>query len=553
MKITFYSPNSFITVHSIPESVLIKELVKQGHKIHRVFCDGLYQSLCSSMSSSGNNHQSDLTLKKTICSKCTCISRGLEQIKGIEYHYVSKYLKKDKKVEIDEYIAKLSHENFSFKSDYFLNRKLKLKALYLTILTYKLNDLKLSKENFEYYKEKLRNSLYSFHVAQQLKKIIKSDLLFIYSPQYEINNFFYEGFKSKSLKTYFIEGSDNLFFKHSALRIWDWDRYKLESPVKLNWRNYELTKLPLRAKRLSEKHIKSFLKGKNIHVYSPSPKKKEIKFSKGFDLKKFKKVFLLSTSSYDESFAANVIGAFPDYKIKSKVFKNQMDWILYTIKFFNNYPEFGLIIRIHPREFSNRREGQVSNHYRQFLKIIGSKKLEANIYINYPNEKISIYDLFKVVDVTLASWSITAIESLIFGKKVITYDNKLTNYPDDIVISGSSVKEYYGNLKKIINDELTSKEQEFYKEKGLNWFMLNHYVNNLYIKINAKGFSFLMNLLKLSIKVNNKYLIWGSIFLNLRILKLNNFSRRRFFDMIKFKLDHLLSKDILLNKKFLKK
>tara|TARA_Y100000768_G_scaffold368680_1_gene332871 strand:+ start:1395 stop:3053 length:1659 start_codon:yes stop_codon:yes gene_type:complete len=552
MKITFYSPNSYLISHSIPETILISELIKQGHEIHRIFCDGLFESMCPSISSSGYSNKSNSSFRKDICSKCIKVSNGFENINGVKYYYISKYLSKEKKRKVDSYIFNLNYKDFSFKGDYFVSKKLKMKALYLTILKYKINNIKLSRENFKFYREKLKNSLYSLYAAQELKKIIATDLLFIYSPQYEINNFFYEGFKFKNLKTYFIEGSDNIFYKHSALRVWSWDKYKLESPVKENFKNYKIENFPMEAKNKSLKHIKELLRAKNMNVYSLPSKGKKIKFRNGFNLNKFKKVFLLSTSSYDEAYAANIIGAFPDYKIKSNVFKNQIEWIRYTVNFFKKNKNYGLIIRIHPREFLNKREGKISSHYYELLKVLDHNKKSENIYLNYPQEGISIYDLFNVIDVTLSSWSITAIESLCFGKVVITYDNKLTNYPNNLVITGNSVNEYENNLNKIINNKLDLKDKIYYKKMGLNWFIINHYLNNIYFQFSGIFFSFLIIIIKISLKINLNFLIKKSILLNVKILKLDSFSRVRFLDLVNNKLNHLLSKKILLNKKFLK-
>ena len=64
--------------------------------------------------------------------------------------------------------------------------------------------------------------------------------------------------------------------------------------------------------------------------------------------------------STDESFAAYVINAFPKSKYISNVYKDQTEWVLSTIDYFKSKKDYGLIIRIHPREFKNKRESQIS-------------------------------------------------------------------------------------------------------------------------------------------------------------------------------------------------
>ena len=91
----------------------------------------------------------------------------------------------------------------------------------------------------------------------------------VYSPQYEINNFFCEGINStKKIKTYFIEGSENVYLKHSGLRIWDWNENKLVSPVKSKWEDLKKLNLPYFSNNIVNKHIRELHKASSLHVYS---------------------------------------------------------------------------------------------------------------------------------------------------------------------------------------------------------------------------------------------------------------------------------------------
>ena len=533
MKILFFSPNSDILLHSIPETLLIKELLNKKNEVIRIYCDSLFKNFCSSMECSKIDLEADPHDKKNICKKCLKTSKTINQMNGVNAIAISNFIDEFKIKEVNNYIDNLNYENFSFRTDSFLSQKLKMKSLYETILKFKINDYKLNKQQFNYYKEKLRVSLYSYFSAKRIAKEIEFDTLIVYSPQYEINNLFCEGINStKKIKIYFIEGSENLYVRHAGLRIWDWNKNQLVSPVKSKWDDIKSKSYPKFSKKIVKEHINQLINASNINVYS-TKKNKNFTFKNKFDLAGFEKIFLLSMSSSDEAFAAYAIDAFPDSKYVSKVFKNQSEWVLDTIDFFKDKKEFGLIIRIHPREFSNRRENQISSNYKNLQRIF--KKINLNnVYINYPSDNISIYNLFEIVDVTLVSWSLTAIESLLFNVPVIVYDNDLTNYPNELVISGSTKKDYYLNIE----NEFKNKSKTDLKSNTLLWLSVNHFSNSIFIK-NIKLFKLFTTLSRFLIKYNLFYFLGIVLKFTFSFNDFDKNSKKRLNNLIQNKLDDL--------------
>lgn len=537
MKILIYSPNSVLIEHSFAESILVKELINNGHEVHRIFCDGVFNSFCTSMEAFSLSPSSSVKRRNEICKKCKLISKSHKNIPGVHNYDTKDFFFENDKIKIDKYIDKLEFETFQFEDDNFITKDLKKKALYETILKYKIHELSLNSESFKYYKLKLKSSLYSFFIGKKFKSNLKTDILIIYSPQYEINNFFYEGFKNKSLKTYFIEGSENLHFHYVGLRIWNWDTNKLVSPLKQKWDHIKNKTIPLNQDFLVKKHIEQLYKSKSFRVFS-SRKKGHVKFRTNFNVTRYKRTYLLCLSSSDESFAAYTIDAFPEKKFKSNVFKNQLEWLDFTLDYFSKNPDFGLIVRIHPREtFENNGVSKSQN----FIKIANKLKLNHlpdNIYINYPSDNISVYDLFDIIDVTLVSWSLTAIESLLHSKPVIVYDNNLTNYPDEIICTGNSKNEYELNLEK-------SKCSKYMldinlKELGFKWLMANFYFNNLYFNSKGAYMHLMLFLLRFSRKTNNKLIIEFTLKVLLKFIKLDKFSNQRFNYLIGNKSSDLL-------------
>ena len=149
--------------------------------------------------------------------------------------------------------------------------------------------------------------------------------------------------------------------------------------------------------------------------------------------------------------------------------------------------------------------------------------------------------MFPVIDVTLISWSLTAIESLLHSKPVIVYDNNLTNYPDEIICTGNTVEQYRFNLEK-------SKEYNFMAnvnlyDLGYNWLKANFYFNNLIFNSKGFGLKFYLFSLRLLRKINNQFMLDLFLFIFYKIIRLNKFSRNRLSELIELKKNDLLSLD----------
>ena len=98
-----------------------------------------------------------------------------------------------------------------------------------------------------------------------------------------------------------------------------------------------------------------------------------------YKIPKNSKILLATMSSYDEVFSAFVINKFPKSKYVSTVYKNQFEWILDTINFVSTIENVYLIVRVHPRTFSNKRENVISKESNDLI----------NIFYH-----ISLFDLF---------------------------------------------------------------------------------------------------------------------------------------------------------------
>ena len=99
-------------------------------------------------------------------------------------------------------------------------------------------------------------------------------------------------------------------------------------------------------------------------------------------------------------------------------------------RYYKVRPDLFLIIRVHPREFPNHREGQKSKNAELYEKLLTN--LPSNIVVNWPSDNISVYDLAEHVDLVLNGFSSSGLEMALLGIPVLSYANEWNTYPIDL-------------------------------------------------------------------------------------------------------------------------
>jgi hypothetical protein len=159
-----------------------------------------------------------------------------------------------------------------------------------------------------------------------------------------------------------------------------------------------------------------------------------------------RKVVVALMSSYDEILAAYAICAFDTSD--GKLFGSQVDWINEITNFFKKRQDLFLIIRVHPRELPNAREGQKSENAILYEKIF--EVLPSNIIINWPADDISIYDLAEYADLFLNGFSSSGLEVSLLGLPVISSVAEWNSYPIDLDYKVESRAEYFSAIDTML-------------------------------------------------------------------------------------------------------
>jgi hypothetical protein len=331
----------------------------------------------------------------------------------------------------------------------FLGVKVGRIALYEFTLAHKKMSTDFNDLQWNDYHTYLINSLRTLQGFARYLDKVHPDTILTFSPQYSNINSAMQHAINKGIRVLFIENGTNLANRLGSMRLWDWKVHKLVNPALIYWGRSERNPVSLHSASMVVSHFSQLLSGQHFAVFS-APYIPGGDIRQRLNIKPNQKVIVMTLSSYDEAYAALLIDAFPYKKVFSDVFRTQAQWIKETIDWVKKRQDLFLVIRVHPRDFPNKRE--ITRSEQSFMLEDLLKEEQANVHVNWPSEGISFYELLEDTDVILTGWSVTAMEALVLGIPVVTYDANLPSYPKDIQYTGHSKEEYFANIDRAIAD-----------------------------------------------------------------------------------------------------
>lgn len=469
-KILVFSPFAGIWPHSNVENQLTNQLPSEEFSIQYVRCRGVFQSHCTVMESFRIALDSSQVRRESICKKCRGASKDISLSRSRNLGDVSKdlfiddFISDAEKLKATEQVAMLNDTsqvlNFSPLNELVLESS--SFVAYESLLKFKKVSLDFNDDELPYLKNSLLNSYISAIATTHLFSKVEADAVLIYSPQYAVNNAFALIARRNGVPTYFIEGSSNQSEYASSIRIWDWGHHRLVNPAVNAWTTRTKTPTTPQDKVRINNHYE-VAKSRSTFTYSPKAPA-DFSFRETLGIPKNHKVWLLALSSFDEAFAAYAIGGFPEKKYISNVFLTQFEWVRETISWFQKFSpdKTSLVVRMHPRDLPNYREKARAEQASIWEGILNQHF--PNVYIDHPSNKIPISPYFREIDTLLTGWSSTALDAMLHGVRVVTYDANLPSFPREIHLTGNSVTEYFNNLESLSQEYSSAEVSELATE-----------------------------------------------------------------------------------------
>lgn len=321
-------------------------------------------------------------------------------------------------------------------------------AFYQLMLRKKRLDTELSEDQWDDYLVELRNTIFAWQAGKILLDRDKPDRLIVYNALYSVNRVVCKLAEQRGIPQYFLHAGGNLSNRLQTLWIGRGDTYTLFPHLVAQWRRF--AGVPCSADDLSlvTSHYLELLRGTSPFVYSRPISSQYFDVRKYFGVQPHQKVAVATLGSYDEERAAEVVGA--RVHTAPPLFKTQIDWVKALASYAERRPDLFLVIRVHPREFPNKREN-ASSHHGQLMKEAFSG-FPANVAVNWPEDEISMYDLADQTDVFLNSWSSVGQEMALLGIPVVLYAPDVAFYPADLGYVGTSIESYFAAIECALTD-----------------------------------------------------------------------------------------------------
>ena len=464
-RILILCPEAGLKAHY--NALLIVGKVLSMLKINTVIaqCFSCFQR-CPVHSAAGLKMNSRLEEKETICRKCMGISLYAPDYYGLKTLNLENYFNR----KTDEIIRQIL---LRFKTNY---SKLVYDRIPFGLLCehdlriyFKVLDLNsLTKEQIAAWESLIQSSLKMYLIS---KNIIK---------EYEITHVIYYNDYSLFIPVRILFerlGKKALTFTHAYNLGIDRKRYIFNNKISFldlytNMRNWNLfKKVPL-----SRSEIRNILQdilirfeGKSIFTYSPP----RIHIKENMHKEERKKI-VAYTSSPDESSCLNILKALNinlnkiKYTFGDNLLNCQVLWIKSLMEFCDENRDIDLFIRIHPREYSGKREGQISEHFYTLKKTL--KLIPRNCFVIWPNANVSSYNLAENADLILTAWSSIGMELARLG---IPFMSCVSGYAglfnDEFFPFTTSKNKYFKNIRM----KISAKPNLDYIQEAFRWW--NYY------------------------------------------------------------------------------
>lgn len=319
-------------------------------------------------------------------------------------------------------------------------------ALHDIILKYKISNLDFTNNSlaFEEYKNLIFqcvNSIEKFKSYLSQNEDISA--LVVYNSHYTLNRSICALAELCGIKTYSLHNGPSLAHVWDTLIITQKNNFEYVEKSRINWLNgYSRYVLDSEQVSRTADHLLELLKGQAAHAYSaPVGTNGVDDLFKKTD-KAFSKCILIATSSMDEVLSLQESGIYNFDK--NSLFKTQIDWLTFLINKARDHSDICFIVRVHPREFPNKRDGVKSQNAEKLEKLFQS--LPENVIINWPADNISLYELIPKVDLVITFWSSAGLEAGAFGCPIIVPQNPICAYNAIADKVSQSTEQYWDDI-----------------------------------------------------------------------------------------------------------
>jgi hypothetical protein len=445
LKILFFSPHAGVWIHSFPEALVAEALQQQGHEIIYVGCGGLLNSHCVTMSAFGVPFEAAASTKARICDACRGNQAILREGFGFAGPDLAGLVDADDISFAENLLSSTAPEDcLELNVDGVEVGRI---ALYEILIQIKKGTLDLSPNEWLRYRANIRNAILVLKVAQRLFDAVRPDSVLVYNALYSVNRVVSRVAQIRGVPQYYLHAGDNLSSRLETLVLARNHAFFYYDCLKRTWPLVKDHPCSLHAMRSGTNHLLEVARGRSAWAYSATSDP-NVDIRKIFGIRDDQKIICATMSSDDERFGAEVVGVLPP--LDGLLFEKQVDWIRALTGYVEDRQGLFLLIRVHPREFPNKRERVLSEHAKTLMSVMTD--LPPNAKVNWPTDGISLFDLANVTDVFANGWSSAGKEMAWLGLPVVLYSADLVLYSSDLNYVGNTLAEYFAQVERALAD-----------------------------------------------------------------------------------------------------
>jgi len=320
-------------------------------------------------------------------------------------------------------------------------------ALYEMLIQTKTGELNFDPDERQRYHANLKNVIVVLRLAQRILSELRPDRIIVYNALYSVNRTVCRLAELRGIPQYYLHAGDNLSNRLQTLVLARNHAFFHYYNLRSRWPDFENRPCSSNAMIAATDHLLEMARGRSIWAYSAAPRG-FADLRQRFRIADGQRVICATMSSDDERFGGEIAGVLP--APGNLLFLTQVDWIRALIGYVESRSDLCLVIRVHPREFPNKRERVLSDHARMLKEAFAT--LPRNVRVNWPTDAISLYDLAGITDVFANAWSSAGREMAWLGLPVVLYSPELTLYPPNLNYVGTTEPEYFGQIEQALRD-----------------------------------------------------------------------------------------------------
>lgn len=419
-------------------------IAAKGLVVTMARCRGMLRPLCPAGQAAGFTVDTPEEVQRSVCQRCNAKARLTDEKMGLRHVEIDDYVEEADEALVDELVqrANIMRGQLQRAEDFdqlrINGQPVGRTALYELILRHKKNDFEFSDAMWREYLAFLSLAARVSLVSDRLLHTERPDRVSTYNSLYVAHRAFCLQARRAGIDQYFMHAGTNLARQHGTLMIGRDFTWAYLRGLKERYEEYGSQPVSRGAIDDVTEHFLCLLSSGSSFVYSAARSKEYLDVRSHFGVRQDQKLIVASTSSYDERFAVESVNAAAPPA--SLLFPRILDWVAYLIELAAQRPDWFLLIRVHPREFPNRRDRVQSEHSRKMQELL--QNLPANVKVNWPDDNLSLYDLAQEADLFLNAWSSVGKEMALLGLPVVIYSPDIVLYPTVLNGVGTTKEQY---------------------------------------------------------------------------------------------------------------